>query len=112
MKDVNIKIKSTKQYVTVLNGPFNLSTKEIDVLSCFIDEYLEIKRNDSDDYVFSAKIRKKVSQKLDLSNVNIYLTKFMKKKALKKFSGKYTLNNLLIPPVEGKRKIIFTIEQK
>jgi len=93
-KKLTIKINSTYKYLQVWNGIFNLTNKELEVLSVFIDvQDISKEKNFS-----SMSNKKKVAEKLlikDPNTLNNYIKKFKDKGVLRLKSNIYTLNNLL-----------------
>lgn len=96
-KKVNIKIKSTVSYLKIFNGMFNLTDKEMLILSKFIDMYIELKSIKIDP--FSAEIKKKIADDLqidDFNTLNIYIKRLKDKNAIRKKDGTYQINPLLV----------------
>lgn len=95
-KKLTIKINSTYKYLQVWNGIFNLTNKELEVLSTFID----IQDISKEDNISSMYNKKEVAEKLlikDPNTLNNYIKKFKDKGVLKVKDNNYTLNNLLDP---------------
>jgi hypothetical protein len=95
-KKLTIKISSTYKYLQVWNGIFNLTNKELEVLSVLID----IQDISKEDNISSMSNKKEVAEKLlikDPNTLNNYIKKFKDKGVLKVKDNNYTLNNLLDP---------------
>ena len=95
-KKLTIKISSTYKYLQVWNGIFNLTNKELEVLSVLID----IQDISKEDNISSMYNKKEVAEKLlikDPNTLNNYIKKFKDKGVLKVKDNNYTLNNLLDP---------------
>jgi hypothetical protein len=95
-KKLTIKINSTYKYLQVWNGIFNLTNKELEVLSTFID----IQDISKEDNISSMTNKKEVAEKLlikDPNTLNNYIKKFKDKGVLRVKDNNYTLNNLLDP---------------
>jgi len=96
-KKVSIKVNSTINYLKIFNGMFNLTDKEILILSKFIDMHNELKKINID--VFSAEIKKKIADDLeieDFNTLNIYIKRLKDKHAIRKKEGSYQINPLLL----------------
>ncbi len=95
-KKLTIKINSTYKYLQVWNGIFNLTNKELEVLSTFID----IQDISKEENISSMSNKKEVAEKLlikDPNTLNNYIKKFKDKGVLRVKDNNYTLNNLLDP---------------
>ena len=95
-KKLTIKINSTYKYLQVWNGIFNLTNKELEVLSTFID----IQDISKEDNISSMSNKREVAEKLlikDPNTLNNYIKKFKDKGVLRVKNNNYTLNNLLDP---------------
>lgn len=78
--------------------PTNMTEREIEILSCFMDCYKRVVRSE-DDNVFSSEVRKCVMEEMGLSSQSISnsLTSLCKKGVLIKDNGKYMLKGFLYP---------------
>ena len=95
-KKLTIKINSTYKYLQVWNGIFNLTNKELEILSVFID----VQSISKEKNLSSMSNKKEVAEKLlikDPNTLNNYIKKFKDKGVLRLKSNNYTLNNLLDP---------------
>ena len=95
-KTLTIKINSTYKYLQVWNGIFNLTNKELEVLSTFID----VQKVSKKENISSMSNKKEVAEKLlikDPNTLNNYIKKFKDKGVLRLKSSNYTLNTLLDP---------------
>ena len=83
-------------YLKLINGILGLSVKEIEVLSSFMDL--------SYSSMCDTKDRKKIIDKFNLKNINVYIKTFKDKKLIKPVPGKwgvYSASSLIIPPSSG-----------
>lgn len=89
-----LQTMSTEGYIRLLNGIFNLTNKEIQVLGAFID----MQQSHPEMNVFSAEFKKKIAEQLGMKHftvLNVYLQALMNKKAV--FKGEsYKINPALI----------------
>ena len=95
-KKLTIKINSTYKYLQVWNGIFNLTNKELEILSVFID----VQSTSKEKNLSSMSNKKEVAEKLlikDPNTLNNYIKKFKDKGVLRVKNNNYTLNNLLDP---------------
>ena len=95
-KSLTIKINSTYKYLQVWNGIFNLTNKELEVLSKFID----IQKISKEKNISSMSNKRKVATTLlikDPNTLNNYIKKFKDKGVLLLKNNIYTLNGLLNP---------------
>jgi hypothetical protein len=97
MKKQKLTIKATTiyKYVQLWNGIFNLTSKELDILSTFLELPLEI--------AFTTKGKKLTAKALnlkDFNTLNNYIKKFKDKGVIKKVDNEYILNKLLDPTTE------------
>ena len=95
-KKLTIKINSTYKYLQVWNGIFNLTNKELEILSVFID----VQSTSKEKNLSSMSNKKEVAEKLlikDPNTLNNYIKKFKDKGVLRVKANNYTLNNLLDP---------------
>ena len=106
-KKIHIALRTPRDYAKALNGPFGLTKRELDVLGEFLEIYIKLQKKSSDHYLFSAGIRKRVSQKLNLANLNVYIARLRQKRAVVGDEGAYQLHGIFIPPLEGEAEIIF-----
>ena len=95
-KKITVNIDSTYKYIQLWNGIFNLTDKELTILSSFIDV---------DDIIeevnfCSVKNKKAVAQMVglkDYNTLNNYIKKFKDKGAILKKDSIYKLNPFLKP---------------
>jgi len=98
-RKVTVSIDTTYKYLQIWNGLFNLTTKELSILSKFID----IHKPTNDTNLCSVKIKKDVATSLiieDPNTLNNYIKKFKDKKAIIKQNGVYKLNPMLNPDTD------------
>lgn len=91
-----IKLKSDKMYVRLLNGMFQLTDKEMEVLVEFIKVHKEYKGVN----VFTSEFKKLVAKRLEMGNFNLlntYIKVLTQKNALiKSQSLSYAINPVLL----------------
>lgn len=95
-KKIKTKIKDTVGYIRILNGMFNLTDKEIEVLSKFVDKEKQLRSHDID--VFSTHMKKMIAQDLgmdDYTILNVYIKRLKDKGAIKKTAHSYIIPELL-----------------
>ena len=93
-QNLTIKVNSTYKYLQLWNGIFNLTDKELKILSLFIDINNEKKLVN----ICAPEIKKLVAKKLefkDYNTLNNYVKKFKDKGVLLKSGSNYRLNKLL-----------------
>jgi len=93
-QNLTIKVNSTYKYLQVWNGIFNLTDKELKILSLFID----INKNLKDANLCTPKAKKLVAKELgfaDHNTLNNYVKKCKDKGVLFKKGRNYRLNKLL-----------------
>lgn len=95
MKTIKFKQKPTElEYVKLINGVFNLTDKEVEILA----KFMELQKQYPNLYVFSADMKKTVAQELSIDNfntLNIYIKSFKTKKAINQVKGQYVFHTLL-----------------
>jgi len=104
-RKITVKIDSTLKYLSLWNGIFNLTTKEIQILSFFIDVNI-IKGEDN---ICSVPNKKDVAELVgikDYNTLNNYIKKFKDKGALVVNNNTYNLNPFLDPSTEVMEIII------
>ena len=95
-RKITVKIDSTLKYLSLWNGIFNLTTKEIQILSSFID----VNSIRGEDNICSVTNKKDVAVLVgikDYNTLNNYIKKFKDKGALLLNSAMYKLNPFLDP---------------
>ena len=82
-----------KEYVTLINGILKLTDKEIDIVAELLRLY------DTSDNVFSTENRKKLSEILKITDLNLnnHFQNLKKKGVLVTTDGELELNNRIIP---------------
>jgi len=102
-KRITVKIDTTYKYIRLWNGLFNLTPKELQILSAFVDanrESEEMKLIGKVKNACNVHIKKVVAAKLgieDHNTLNNYVKRFKKKGVILKKDKYYTLNKLLDP---------------
>jgi hypothetical protein len=98
-RKITVNIDTTYKYIQLWNGIFNLTDKELTILSAFID----ININTKDTNMCSVKNKKSVAETLlikDYNTLNNYIKKFKDKGAMLLKQGTYKLNPFLNPDTE------------
>mgnify|MGYP003663955493 FL=1 len=108
IKTIKVNIDSTYKYIQLWNGIFNLTDKELTILSSFIDV------NDITEEVnlCSVKNKKAVSQMIglkDYNTLNNYIKRFKDKGVILKNANTYKINPFLYPDAD---KVEISIERK
>jgi len=95
-RKITVNIDSTLKYVQLWNGIFNLTDKEIQILSTFIDVQMITKELN----LCSVKNKKDVSTIVgikDYNTLNNYIKRFKDKGVIFKNNGYYKINPFLNP---------------
>ena len=95
---INIKANSIYKRVLIWNGIFNLTNKELEVLSAFIKVNLKSKSKN----FCTKKSKDQVAEIMkieDPNTLNNYIKKLNDKGALTYKKGKYDVNKLLNPKI-------------
>ena len=98
-KKLRLNIDSTYKYLQLWNGIFNLTNKELSILSAFIDTQTE----EEDLNLCSNAIKKTVAAILgikDPNTLNNYIKKYKDKRAIIKNGKIYKLNPMLDPTTD------------
>lgn len=106
-RELTVKIYKTQHFVKLFNGFFDLTNKEIDVISAFIDQSISLK--DTNINAFSAESKKQVAKILNISDfnaLNMYIKKLSSKKAIKKVDDGYVINPILMPLSPDEKNIV------
>jgi|TARA_R110000787_G_scaffold259575_1_gene364885 hypothetical protein len=107
-KKITVSIDSTYKYLQIWNGIFNLTNKELQILSTFID----VQTIKSDANLCSVKNKKEVAMIVgidDHNTLNNYIKRFKDKGAMLKKENAYKLNPFLNPNTD---KVEVTINRK
>jgi hypothetical protein len=99
-KSLTIKIDSTYKYLQVWNGIFNLTNKELQILSVFIDA----QKIHEEPNICSMSNKKNVATMLDIKDpntLNNYIKKFKDKGVMKLKDNVYSLNPFLDPNTDS-----------
>jgi|GEM_PF-2157485 len=110
-KKTTVKIKTTFQYVQLMNGIFGLTDTEIKVLAAFIDKQKQLKASNIDINVFCTEIKKQVAERLGRDNFNTlnnYIKRMHDKKAIRKIDSGYEIHWLLVP--NNEKEVVFKIK--
>ena len=95
-KKITVSIDTTYKYLQLWNGIFNLTNKELQILSTFID----IQNITEEVNLCSVKNKREVARMVgikDPNTLNNYIKKFKDKRVITKNNGIYELNKLLNP---------------
>lgn len=95
-RKITVSIDTTYKYIQLWNGIFNLTDKELSILSAFID----ININTKEINMCSVSNKKSVAETLgikDYNTLNNYIKKFKDKGAMILKQGSYKLNPFLNP---------------
>jgi len=93
-QNLTIKVNSTYKYLQIWNGIFNLTEKELKILSLFVDANKEKEGVN----ICTPAAKKLVAKQLgftDHNTLNNYVKKFKDKGVLLKRGRNYSLNKLL-----------------
>jgi hypothetical protein len=99
-RKITVNINSTLKYIQLWNGIFNLTDKEMQILSTFIDVQIVTEEMN----LCSVLNKKKVSKIVgiwDYNTLNNYIKKFKDKGAILKQNGYYKLNPFLNPETDS-----------
>ena len=99
-RKITVKIDSTVKYLSLWNGIFNLTTKEIQILGNFID----VNSIRGDDNICTVSNKKDVAELIgikDYNTLNNYIKKFKDKGALLLNNTIYTPNPFLNPDTDS-----------
>ena len=106
-KKITVNIDSTYKYLQIWNGIFDLTNKELQILSAFIDV-----QNIKDEVnLCSISNKKDVARMVgirDHNTLNNYIKRFKDKGVMLKRMNTYTLNSFLNPDTD---KVEVTIER-
>ena len=111
MKKIKANIDSTSEYIHLLNGLFDLTDSEINVLSAFVDLHIKLNESEVDINPFSTQGKKKVAKELnkkDFNTLNTYIKRLKDKHAIMPIQDGYIIHNILIPT--NKIEITLTYE--
>ena len=109
-KIIKVTVKSTKQYLRILNGMFVLTDKELDVLAAFIDKQKVLAPTGIS--IFSTEAKKLIAAELDMehfNSLNVYIKRLKDKRALI-YNDTYKINPILL--IEDEEEGIFFKWQK
>ena len=95
-KKIKAKITDTKGYIGVLNGMFNLTDKEMEVLAAFIDKEKELRHVKVDP--FSSAVKKMIATSLgieDHNTLNVYIKRLKDKNVIRQSGNTYQIAGVL-----------------
>ena len=104
-KKITVNIDTTYKYLQIWNGIFNLTSKELEILSLFID----VQNAKPSNNLCSAVNKKEVAVLIgieDHNTLNNYIKRFKDKGAMIKSMNTYKLNPFLDPSTENVEVII------
>tara|TARA_R100001463_G_scaffold79454_1_gene133893 strand:+ start:965 stop:1297 length:333 start_codon:yes stop_codon:yes gene_type:complete len=93
-KKITVNINTTYKFLQVWNGIFNLTNKELEILSAFVDTGKLTETSN----LCSMKNKKLVAAAVgikDPNTLNNYIKRFKDKGVFKKEGNNYVINNLL-----------------
>jgi uncharacterized protein YifE (UPF0438 family) len=105
-REIKVKLHTTEHFVKLFNGFFDMTPKEVEVISRFLDQYSNLEGTGISP--FSNESKKIVATKIgmqDYTHLNLYLKRLVDKKAIKKVGNEYKINPLLLP-LKDESKII------
>lgn len=111
MKKIKVSIDSTRDYIQLLNGLFNLTNSEMDVLAEFVKLKVSLDKSDIDINAFSTQAKKKVAERLnkeDFNTLNTYIKRLKDKGAIHPTQEGYRIVRYLIPT----NKIVMHINEQ
>jgi len=111
-REIEVNIKRTEHFVRLFNGIFDLTKKEMQVMSAFIDQYVKLQGTGIS--AFSTESKKAVAKRLkmdDYNALNIYLQKLVKKRVIVK-NDEYEINPLLLPLRSNEENIVWILKKK
>ena len=95
-KKITVSIDTTIKYLQLWNGIFNLTDKEVEILSAFID----VQNITNELNLCSVKNKREVARIVgvkDYNTLNNYIKRFKDKRVIQKANGDYSLNSFLNP---------------
>jgi len=95
-RKITVSIDTTYKYIQLWNGIFNLTDKELSILSAFIDININTKENNMCSVSNKKSVAKTIGIK-DYNTLNNYIKKFKDKGAMILKQGAYKLNPFLNP---------------
>jgi len=88
------------EYLRLAGGSFNLTDKEMEVLSLFVNQHLKENRKN----VFTPADKQEIAKELgldDFNRLNVFIKKLKDKRAIIKQVEGYHIHTILIPDSEG-----------
>tara|TARA_R110000824_G_scaffold20142_4_gene76447 strand:- start:5627 stop:5959 length:333 start_codon:yes stop_codon:yes gene_type:complete len=107
-KKITVSIDTTIKYLQLWNGIFNLTDKEVEILSAFID----VQNITNELNLCSVKNKREVARIVgvkDYNTLNNYIKRFKDKRVIQKANGDYSLNSFLNPDID---KVIVNIKKQ
>lgn len=111
-REIEVNLSKTQHFVRLFNGIFDLTKKEMQVMSAFLDQYVKLKGTGIS--AFSTESKKAVAKRLkmdDYNALNIYLKKLVEKRAVVK-GEEYSINPLLLPLGKDEENIVWIPKKK
>ena len=99
MKSISIKADTTLKYLQIWNGIFNLTDKELEILSKLLDVYNTYHATNSTN-LCNAVTKKVIAEDLNIEDyrtLNNYVKRLKDKGAIIKDKNNYKINSLLNP---------------
>lgn len=110
-KVYTVPAKTPYQYIQLFNGLFELTEREMEILSKFIAAQLSLDKKKVAINPFVTEIKKRIAEELEMSNfshLNVYIKRLKDKKAISKVPGGYSINPMLLP--SGEKEIVFKLK--
>lgn len=95
-KAITVNIDTTYKYLQIWNGIFNLTNKELEILTSFID----VNNITEEKNICCIRNKKEVARMIgvkDHNTLNNYIKRFKDKGVMSKKGNNYILNSLLFP---------------
>lgn len=95
------------EFLKSLNGLMNLSNRELELLSVFLDIQLEIQKRKLRTSIDSAQNRKLVMMMTGVTRDNLsrYIKKYKDRGLIIKYDNIFAINKVLVPEVIGNKSV-------
>ena len=98
-RKITVSINTTYKYIQLWNGIFNLTDKELSILSAFIDVNILNKDINMCSVINKKSVAETIKIK-DYNTLNNYIKRFKDKGAMKVVNNNYSLNPFLNPDTD------------
>ena len=98
-KRITVNIDTTYKYLQIWNGIFDMTNKELEILSVFVD----VQNITEEVNLCSVRNKKEVARNVGIKNYNTlnnYVKRFKDKSIILKRNGYYIINPLLSPDTD------------